>query len=172
MSTLAEAAIGGRARPPSTRPGQTQACPGSAAWLGCAGSHGAASTHVRARLDCARPSRARPANHAFEPPPGVPRHSGKPDPREVIVHRVRLFGGFGLDRGGFEFIRHESAPERWEDYLDPAVVLTAHTAFDDPHAPAEAPPRRSIELRTRVPWQCAARRNPSPTQLTHPKGPP
>ena len=30
--------------------------------------------------------------------------------------------------------------------------LTAHTAFDDPTTPADAPPRRSIELRALVFW--------------------
>jgi hypothetical protein len=33
-----------------------------------------------------------------------------------------------------------------------AARLTAHTAFDDPNTPPEAPPRRSIELRTLVFW--------------------
>jgi hypothetical protein len=35
---------------------------------------------------------------------------------------------------------------------DGTAKLTAHTAFDDPSAPAGVPPRRSIELRTLVFW--------------------
>jgi hypothetical protein len=31
---------------------------------------------------------------------------------------------------------------------DGVARLTAHTAFDDPSSPTDAPPRRSIELRT------------------------
>jgi len=30
--------------------------------------------------------------------------------------------------------------------------LTAHTAFEDPSSPSNAPPRRSIEIRAMVSW--------------------
>jgi hypothetical protein len=32
------------------------------------------------------------------------------------------------------------------------VRLTAHTAFDDPASPPDAPPRRSIEVRSILFW--------------------
>jgi hypothetical protein len=38
----------------------------------------------------------------------------------------------------------------YDSAIDGRARLTAHTAFDDPTSPADAPPRRSIELRTLV----------------------
>jgi hypothetical protein len=36
--------------------------------------------------------------------------------------------------------------------IDGRARLTAHTAFDDPRSGPEAPPRRSIEVRSIVFW--------------------
>ena len=40
----------------------------------------------------------------------------------------------------------------YDSQTDGTARLTAHTAFDDPTTPADAPPRRSIEVRTLVFW--------------------
>lgn len=40
----------------------------------------------------------------------------------------------------------------YDSQTDGAARLTAHTAFDDPTTPADAPPRRSIEVRALVFW--------------------
>lgn len=40
----------------------------------------------------------------------------------------------------------------YDSQTDGTARLTAHSAFDDPKTPADAPPRRSIEVRTLVFW--------------------
>jgi hypothetical protein len=40
----------------------------------------------------------------------------------------------------------------YDSAKDGRARLTAHTAFDDPTSPSDAPPRRSIELRALVFW--------------------
>jgi hypothetical protein len=40
----------------------------------------------------------------------------------------------------------------YDSQTDGTARLTAHTAFDDPTTPPDAPPRRSIEVRTLVFW--------------------
>ncbi|MGE0797649.1 MAG: CmcJ/NvfI family oxidoreductase [Lautropia sp.] len=46
----------------------------------------------------------------------------------------------------------------FDSHEDGTARLTAHTAFEHPDTPAEAPPRRSIELRALVFWQSAGGR--------------
>ena len=40
----------------------------------------------------------------------------------------------------------------YDSALDGRARLTAHTAFDDPHSPPGAAPRRSIEIRALLFW--------------------
>ena len=40
----------------------------------------------------------------------------------------------------------------YDSQTDGTARLTAHTAFDDPTTPADAPARRSIEVRSLVFW--------------------
>ena len=40
----------------------------------------------------------------------------------------------------------------FDSALDGRARLTAHTAFDDPSSPSDAPPRRSIEIRALLFW--------------------
>lgn len=40
----------------------------------------------------------------------------------------------------------------YDSAVDGRARLTAHTAFDDPHSPPSAPPRRSIEIRALLFW--------------------
>ena len=40
----------------------------------------------------------------------------------------------------------------YDSALDGRARLTAHTAFDDPYSPSDAPPRRSIEVRALLFW--------------------
>jgi hypothetical protein len=40
----------------------------------------------------------------------------------------------------------------YDSAADGRARLTAHTAFDDPHSPPDAPPRRSIEIRALLFW--------------------
>jgi hypothetical protein len=40
----------------------------------------------------------------------------------------------------------------YDSAVDGRARLSAHTAFDNPHSPADAPPRRSIEIRALLFW--------------------
>jgi hypothetical protein len=65
---------------------------------------------VEAPLNYLAPGTEAPYVYAYEPPPGVPKHSG-----EYQAHRVTIRDGrplarrFSLDREGFELRRHDSA---------------------------------------------------------------
>jgi hypothetical protein len=43
-------------------------------------------------------------------------------------------------------------PKIFDSATDGRTRMTAHTAFDDPRTPADAPPRRSIEIRALLLW--------------------
>lgn len=74
----------------------------------------------------------RPVTYAYPPPAGVPERTGIPDPRRVQIANARLLPEPPtLDVYGFQ-------------------LGAAHTAFEDPTSRADAPPRRSIELRSLV----------------------
>jgi len=57
-----------------------------------------------------------PYNYVEEPPAGVPRTNILEDKREVVVHNARgKEDSIGLDKTGFQFIKHVSAEK---DFLD------------------------------------------------------
>ena len=64
-------------------------------------------------------------------------------------------GGLGPMAGQNGHFNH-AAPEKIayaiDRYVRETARLTAHTAFDDPTTAADAPPRRSIEVRALVFW--------------------
>jgi hypothetical protein len=121
----------------------------------------------------------RPVNYTYDPPSGVPRNSGEIDARTVRIRNARLSDDVGLDRTGFQLIPHRSALSDPGDFEREALVrevyyaevqyalramtgaddgvarLSAHTAFEDVTAGADAPPGRSIEVC--APW-CSGRR--------------
>ena len=86
---------------------------------------------VEAELNYLHNTGLRPVNYTFGPPPGVPRNSGEIDRRRVTTTRPST--------------RHRSTCRR-------TTRLTAHTAFEDPTTPPDAPARRSIEVRALAFW--------------------
>ena len=202
--------------------------------------------HVEGVLNYLAPMAETPMNLAYEPPPGVPRSTGVPEPHRVMIYDARQISGrLSLDSEGLAVVKHNSAvrdfydedelrrvyypeaerlvakvtgatrvlvfdhtvrrrvwggvdrsagtprqpvtavhndytinsgPQRVRDLMGPAhrwfyvpemqpdeailikcydsatdkARFTAHSAFEDPTAPAEVLPRESIELRTLI----------------------
>jgi len=79
-------------------------------------------TDVEATLVYTRKTDTRPVNYTYEPPPGVPRNSGETDARTVTVLDARRTFGLGLDRSGFELLRHQGSLGDWETFQDPEIV--------------------------------------------------
>jgi len=61
----------------------------------------------------------RPAVYTYEPPAGVPRTTGKSEPRSVLIRNARFGEELSLDRQGFQLVRHETAVH---DFYDRAEV--------------------------------------------------
>jgi hypothetical protein len=79
-------------------------------------------TAVKGELNYLRRSGQRPVAYTFEPPPGVPRYSGELDTRLVPIHNARQEEDVGLNRSGFELVRHRSVLSQFDDYQDEARV--------------------------------------------------
>jgi hypothetical protein len=95
-------------------------------------------TDVEAVLYYTLNTGVRPVNYTFDPPAGVPRNSGEVDARFVTIHDARQRAGLGLDRSGFELLRHRSTLGEWRAFGDKALVA----AVDYPEAAA------ALRLRT------------------------
>lgn len=80
------------------------------------------SEDVRAVLNYTHNTGVRPVNYTFDPPPGVPRNSGKIDARTVTIHNARLQRGLFLDVSGFELIPHHSSLVDLTHFRDPEAV--------------------------------------------------
>src|SRR5580698_1479026 len=61
-------------------------------------------------------STERPVYYAYEPPPGVPRHSGTFDPQSIPIRNGRpLLRDLSLDKQGFEVTHHQTAVKDFYD---------------------------------------------------------
>ena len=88
---------------------------------------------LEATLNYLAPMAERPNYYLYPPPAGESWRNTRGDRRKMPIADAReIEPPPTLDREGFALAR----------------LTTAHTAFDDPHAPADAPPRESIEVRT------------------------
>jgi hypothetical protein len=61
----------------------------------------------------------KPVIYTYEPPPGIPKTTGKFAPRSVLIHNARLGEQLSLDRQGFQLFRQETAVR---DFYDRAEV--------------------------------------------------
>jgi len=64
-------------------------------------------------------SSEKPVIYTYEPPPGVPRATGKSESHSVPVRNARLAGDLSLDRQGFQLVHQETTVQ---DFYDPAEV--------------------------------------------------
>jgi len=79
-------------------------------------------TDVEAVLYYTRDTGVRPVNYTFDPPTGVARNSGDIDARFITIRDAREAFGLGLDRSGFELLRHQSTLGDWDAFRDPVLV--------------------------------------------------
>jgi hypothetical protein len=79
---------------------------------------------VSARLNYLAEATPKPINFAYDPPPGVPRRSGKYVERSVAVHNGReMLSKLSLDTNGFVLTEHETAVK---DFYDPDEVKSVY----------------------------------------------
>jgi hypothetical protein len=65
---------------------------------------------VEGVLNYLAPIAERPMNLAYDPPPGVPRSTGVPEPHRVMIYDARpLAGRLSLDSEGLAVVKHNSA---------------------------------------------------------------
>jgi hypothetical protein len=78
-----------------------------------------AGSFVQATLNYLAESAEKPVIYTYEPPPGIPKNTGKSEPHSVLIHNARLARDFALDRQGFQLVHHETAVR---DFYDRAEV--------------------------------------------------
>jgi hypothetical protein len=76
-------------------------------------------TFVQATLNYLIGASEKPVIYTYEPPSGIPKTTGKFDPRSVLICNARLAEELSLDRQGFQLFRQETAVR---DFYDRAEV--------------------------------------------------
>jgi hypothetical protein len=72
--------------------------------------------HVEGVLNYLAPMAERPMNLAYDPPPGVPRSTGAPEPHRVMIHDARpVASHLSLDSRGLAVVEHNSAVRDFYD---------------------------------------------------------
>jgi hypothetical protein len=70
---------------------------------------------VEASLNYFAGSSEKPVIYTYEPPPGIPRATGKSEAKPVIIHNARLERDLSLDRQGFQLVRQQTAVHDFYD---------------------------------------------------------
>jgi hypothetical protein len=78
---------------------------------------------VQATLNYFVDASEKPVIYTYEPPPGIPRTTGKTEPRSVLIRNARLGEELSLDRQGFQLVRQETAVL---DFYDRTEVETVY----------------------------------------------
>ena len=72
--------------------------------------------HVEGVLNYLAPMAERPMNLAYEPPAGVPRSTGVPEPHRMTIYDARRISGrLSLDSEGLAVVKHNSAVRDFYD---------------------------------------------------------
>src|ERR1700736_4915673 len=72
--------------------------------------------HVEGLLNYLAPMAEKPMNLAYDPPPGVPRSNGLPEPHVMAIHDARaVMGRLSLDGEGLALVEHHSAVRDFYD---------------------------------------------------------
>jgi hypothetical protein len=74
---------------------------------------------VEATLNYFAEASEKPVIYTYEPSPGVPRTTGKPEAHSVLIRNARLAEELALDRQGFQLVHQETAVH---DFYDRAEV--------------------------------------------------
>jgi hypothetical protein len=56
--------------------------------------------------------------YTYEPPPRIPRTTGKSEPHSVLIRNARLAEHLSLDREGFQLVHHEAAVQDFYDRVE------------------------------------------------------
>jgi hypothetical protein len=75
----------------------------------------AVGSFVQATLNYFAASSEKPVIYTYEPPPGIPRTTGKSEPHSVLIRNGRLAEDLSLDRQGFVLVNHETAVRDFYD---------------------------------------------------------
>ena len=67
----------------------------------------------------------KPVLYTYEPPPGIPKSTGKSEPRSVLIRNARLEEELSLDQQGFQLVRQETAVH---DFYDREEVKSVYYA--------------------------------------------
>jgi hypothetical protein len=87
---------------------------------------------IEALLNYITESSEKPVYYAYEPPPGVPRQTGKFAPQAVPIQDGRAFlDELFLDKQGFELVNHETSVN---DFYDRDEVQRVYYPRDRPSA--------------------------------------
>src|SRR5690242_13477038 len=70
---------------------------------------------VQATLNYFAESSEKPVIYTYEPPPGIPRTTGKSEPHQVLIRNARLAEELSLDSQGFQLVHHETAVQDFYD---------------------------------------------------------
>src|SRR6516225_2968569 len=82
------------------------------------------STPLEAQVNYLTPMTEKPVNYTFQPPPGVPWRSGRPEPHRIQVRDARALATQpALDGQGFALI---ARPTSVRDFHDAAEVRSVY----------------------------------------------
>jgi hypothetical protein len=71
---------------------------------------------VKAELNYLADAGEKPVYYAYEPPPGIPRQTGRFVPQSVSIQNGRALGDeLSLDKQGFELVKHETSVSDFYD---------------------------------------------------------
>jgi hypothetical protein len=70
---------------------------------------------VEATLNYLADGSEKPIIYTYEPPAGIPRMTGKSEPRSVLIRNARLAEELSLDKQGFQLVHHETAVRDFYD---------------------------------------------------------
>ncbi len=123
------------------------------------------STPVEAQVNYLTPMTEKPVNYTFQPPPGVPWRSGRPEPHRIQVRNARTLARQpSLDEQGFVLVAHRTSVRDFHDaaqvrsvyYPEVETILKAATGaaevliFDHTLRSASAEQRAAMGIREPV----------------------
>ena len=74
------------------------------------------SAPVEAQVNYLTPMTEKPVNYTFQPPPGVPWRSGRPEPHRIQVRNARTLAAQpSLDEQGFVLVAHGTSVRNFHD---------------------------------------------------------
>jgi hypothetical protein len=76
------------------------------------------ASFVQGTLNYIAESPEKPVIYTYEPPPRIPRTTGKSEPHSVLIRNARLAEHLSLDREGFQLFHYETAVQDFYDRVE------------------------------------------------------